>query len=256
MPSALITGATSGIGYHFARRLAADGFDLVLVARSRDTLQQVADELHSEFGIECDVLRADLGRLADCRRVEHRLTDRPVDLLVNNAGFGLYEGDFLEHDLDAEDALLMVNVRAVMRLTYAALGPMVSAGAGSIINVSSVASFAPDPKAPTYAASKAWVTSFTEGVRAQVAPNGVKVLALTPGLVPTEFQHRAGVEAHVPGLFWLDPDDVVDTALSDLQAGRGISVPGVAYRAVRVAMQMTPRRIYMPLSGALIKRFT
>jgi len=82
------------------------------------------------------------------------------------------------------------------------------------------------------------------------------VLALTPGLVPTEFQQRAGVEAHVPGLFWLDPDDVVDTALSDLQAGRGISVPGVAYRAVRVAMQMTPRRIYMPLSGALIKRFT
>ena len=256
MPSALITGATSGIGYHFARRLASDGFDLVLVARTRETLQEVADELSAEFGVECEVLRADLGRLTDCRRVENRLTDQPVDLLVNNAGFGLYDGDFIEHDLETEDELLMVNVRAVMRLTYAALGPMVQRGKGAVINVSSVASFAPDGKAPTYAASKAWVTSFTQGVQQQVAGSGVRMLALTPGLVPTEFQERAGVQASVPGLFWLDPDDVVDTALKDLAAGHGVSVPGMAYRAVRVAMQMTPRRLYMPLSDALMKRFT
>lgn len=256
MPSALITGATSGIGYHFARRLAADGFDLVLVARTRETLQEVAEELQSEFGVECEVLRADLGRLADCRRVENRLTDQPVDLLVNNAGFGLYEGDFIEHDVEAEDQLLMVNVRAVMRLTYAALGPMLERGEGAIINVSSVASFAPDGMAPTYAASKAWVTSFTEGVREQVSGRGVQMLALTPGLVPTDFQERAGVEATVPGVFWLDPDDVVNTALRDLAAGRGVSVPGMAYRAIRVAMQMTPRRIYMPLSGRLMRQFT
>lgn len=256
MPTALITGATSGIGYHFARRLASDGFDLILVARTRETLTELAEELTAEFGVDCQVLRADLGRLADCRRVENALTDGRVDLLVNNAGFGLYEGDFIEHDLEAEDEMLMVNIRAVMRLTYAALGPMVERGQGSIINVSSVASFAPDGKAPTYAASKAWVTAFTQGLREQVADRGVALLALTPGLVPTGFQERAGVEANVPGLFWLDPESVVDTALKDLRAGHGVSVPGLAYKAIRVAMQLTPRRVYLPLSGALTQRLT
>jgi short-subunit dehydrogenase len=255
MPTALITGATSGIGHQFARRLASEGYDLVLVARTRETLQEVAAELE-EQGVTCTVVRADLGRLADCRRVESLLTDRTVDLLVNNAGFGLYEGDFIEHDLDAEDELLMVNVRAVLRLTYAALGPMLERGEGAIINVSSMASYAPDGKAPTYAASKAWVTAFTEGVRAQVSGSGVRLLALTPGLVPTGFQQRAGVEARVPGAFWLDAGTVVDTALKDLRAGRGVSVPGLAYRALRVAMQVTPRRVYLPLSGALTNRLT
>jgi short-subunit dehydrogenase len=256
MPSALITGATSGIGLHFARRLAEDGYDLVLVARSRERLKETARTLQLEHAVHCEVLRADLGRLADCRRVENRLTDRPVDLLVNNAGLGLYDGDFTEHDLEAEDHLLMVNVRAVLRLTYAALGPMLERGEGAIINVSSMASFAPDPNAPTYAASKAWVTSFTEGLREQVNGSGVRMLALTPGLVPTEFQERAGVQARVPAPFWLDADQVVDTALADLRAGRGVSVPGIAYRAIRVAMQLTPRRVYLPLSGTLQKRLT
>ena len=256
MPTALITGATSGIGLHFAQRLATDGYDLVLVARTRDTLQKVAASLQLEHAVTCEVLRADLGRLADCRRVENRLTDQPVDLLVNNAGLGLYDGDFVEHDLEAEDHLLMVNVRAVLRLTYAALGPMLERGDGAIINVSSMASFAPDPNAPTYAASKAWVTSFTEGLREQVNGSGVRLLALTPGLVPTEFQERAGVQARVPAPFWLDADQVVDTALADLRAGRGVSIPGIAYRAIRVAMQLTPRRVYLPLSGTLQKRLT
>ncbi len=256
MPTALITGASSGIGLHFARRLACDGYDLVLVARSRERLTQTAQVLQHEHGVTCEVLRADLGRLADCRRVERRLTDVPLDLLVNNAGIGLYDGDFVDHDLEAEDHLLMLNVRAVLRLTHAALGPMLQRGQGAIINVSSMASFAPDPNAPTYAASKAWVTSFTEGLREQVNGSGVRLLALTPGLVPTEFQERAGVQARVPSPFWLDPDDVVDTALADLRAGRGVSVPGVAYRAVRLAMQLTPRRVYLPLSDTLQKRLT
>ncbi len=256
MPKALITGATSGIGYHFARQLADEGYDLILVARTKQNLDSVAQELEDEFDVGCQVLRADLGRVVDCRRVENVLTDEPIDLLVNNAGFGLYEGDFIEHDLDAEDEMLMVNVRAVLRLTYAAVGPMIERGEGAVINVSSVASFAPDSKAPTYAASKAWVTSFTQGLREQLSGSGVQLLALTPGLVPTDFQQRAGVEANVPSVFWLDPRDVVDTALKDLRSGRGISVPGIAYRAIRLAMQMTPRRVYLPLSGALTRRLT
>lgn len=256
MPTALITGATSGIGYAFARRLAADGFDLVLVARTRERLQEVAAELHDEFDVQTQVLRADLAKLADCRRVENALTDQSIDLLVNNAGFGLYEGDFLSHDLETEDEMVLVNVRAVLRLTYAAVGPMVERGEGAVINVSSVASFAPDPMAPTYAASKAWVTAFTQGLREQLAGTGVNLLALTPGLVPTGFQDRAGVEANVPSLFWLDADAVVDTALQDLRSGHGVSVPGLAYRAIRVAMQYTPRRLYLPLTGALMQRLT
>jgi short-subunit dehydrogenase len=255
MPTALITGATSGIGKHFAHRLAHDGHDVILVARTAARLDEVARELSEQYGVACEVLPADLSRLPDTRRVEKRLS-RGVDLLVNNAGFGLYEGTFVEHDLRDEDELLLVNVRAVLRLTHAALGPMMERGSGGIINVSSVASFAPDAVAPTYAASKAWVTSFTQGVREQVSGSGVRIMALTPGLVPTEFQVRAGVDAHVPGALWLDPEDVVDTALRDLATGRGISIPGMAYRAVRLAMQYTPRSVYLPLSANLLKRFT
>ena len=233
MTTALVTGATSGIGLHFARRLAADGHDLVLVARTASNLEGLAAELGEQHGITAETLQADLTRITDCRRVEQRLSDpeRPVDLL-------------------------MVNVRAVMRLTHAALGPMLERGTGSILNVSSVASFAPDAVAPTYAASKAWVTSFSQGLREQVSGSGVRVLALTPGLVPTGFQDRAGVQAHVPGALWLDPDDVVDTALKDLAAGRGVSIPGLPYRAVSLAMRLTPRSIYLPLSNSLLRRLT
>lgn len=147
MPSALITGATSGIGLHFARRLAEDSWCFVLVARSREHLKETAQTLQLEHAVRCEVLRADLGRIADCRRVENRLTDRPVDLLVNNAGLGLYDGDSANTICGSKDHLLMVNVRAVLRLTYAALGPMLERGKGAVINVSSMASFAPDPNA-------------------------------------------------------------------------------------------------------------
>ncbi len=258
MTTALVTGATSGIGLHFARRLAADGHDLVLVARTESNLEGLAADLADQHGIAAEALRADLTHITDCRRVEQRLCDpgRPIDLLINNAGFGLYDGDFADHDIRVEDDLLMVNVRAVMRLTHAALGPMLERGTGSIVNVSSVASFAPDAVAPTYAASKAWVTSFSQGLREQVSGSGVRVLALTPGLVPTGFQDRAGVQAHVPGALWLDPDNVVDTALKDLAAGHGVSIPGLPYRAVSLAMRLTPRSIYLPLSNSLLRRLT
>lgn len=254
MPTALITGATSGIGKHFAQRLAADGYDLVLVARTQQRLERTAADLHFGSGVNVEVIVADLAKLPDTRRVERRLA-LGVDLLVNNAGIGLYDGPFAEHSIDAEDGLLSVNIRAVMRLTHAALGPMLASGAGDVINVSSVASFAPDAVAPTYAASKAWVTSFSQGLREQLIGSGVQVLALTPGLVPTEFQARAGVDARAPGVLWLDPDHVVETALKDLRAGRGVSIPGLPYRAVSLAMRFTPRRVYMPLSKGLLGRF-
>lgn len=258
MPTALITGGNSGIGLQFARRLAADGYDLVLVARNRERLEFVADELTKQYGVLVTSLPADLATPTACRRVEKRLADahRPVDLLVNNAGFGLYGGSFAQHDVDAEDGLLKVNVRAVMRLTHAALGPMLERGNGDIINVSSVASFAPDPLAPTYAASKAWVTTFSQGLREQLVGTGVRLLVLTPGLVRTEFQTRAGVDATAPDLLWLEAEQVVDTALKDLRAGRGTSTPGTSYRAMAIAMRLAPRSLYLPLSRSLQRRFT
>ncbi|MEZ5186518.1 MAG: SDR family oxidoreductase [Candidatus Nanopelagicales bacterium] len=258
MPTALITGGTSGIGLSFAQHMAREGFDLVLVARTRSRLDAVAADLRRETGVAVETIRADLSKTRDCHLVERRLADpdAPVDLLVNNAGFGLYAGDFVDHELADEDRLIMVNVRAVMRLTHTALGPMLARSKGEIINVSSVASFAPDPLAPTYAASKAWVTSFTEGLREQLSGTGVRLMALTPGLVPTEFQERAGVDAHAPAAFWLDADDVVEAAMKDLRAGHGISLPGAAYRALALAMRHTPRRVFLPLSERLQRRWT
>lgn len=258
MPTALVTGATTGIGNRFAHELAAEGYDLVIVARTLSRLEAVAGELAERHGVGVEVLPVDLSKPRECRDVERRLADseRPVDLLVNNAGFGLYDGDFVDHKVDTEDMLLQVNVRAVMRLTHAALGPMIARGAGDIINVSSVASFAPDALAPTYAASKAWVTSFSQGLRTQLAGSGVRLLALTPGLVPTEFEATAGVDVHAPGILWLDADDVVRSALRDLRAGHGVSIPGRHYQVLSLAMRLTPRSIYLPLSQRLLHRFT
>jgi short-subunit dehydrogenase len=258
MPTALITGGNSGIGLQFARRLAAEGYDLVLVARDQARLEFAADELNKQFGVDVTCMPADLGKSPACKRVEARLRnpDCPIDLLINNAGFGIYVDDFAEHDVDDEDQLLSVNVRAVMRLTHAALPPMIARGQGDIINVSSLASFAPDPLSPTYAASKAWVTTFSQGLREQLSGTGVRLLVLTPGLVHTEFQQRAGVDATAPGVLWLPVADVVDTALKDLRAGHGVSTPGMPYRALALAMRLTPRSLYLPLSGSLQRRFT
>ena len=256
--TALVTGATAGIGHEFATQLAARGHDLVLVARDTARLEETAGRLRAAYGIEVEVLTADLSDRAQTEVVAARLAevDRPVDLLINNAGIGLYDGAFADHSIEAEEQLLRINVRAVMRLTHAALGPMIGRGSGDILNVSSVASFAPDATAPTYAASKAWVTSFSEGLRAQLSGTGVRVTVLAPGLVPTEFQQSAGVDPQAPAVFWLDPDDVVDTALRDLRQGHGVSIPGLQYRAVAMAMRLTPRRLYLPLSQRLTKRLT
>lgn len=252
MPTALITGASSGIGAAFARKLATEGYALVLVARDEQRLTSLALTLHADHGIDVEVLPADLSKVAECRRVERRAAD--VELLINNAGIGVYGGDFADHDIRDEDRLLAVNIRAVMRVTHAAVDAMVRRGQGDIINVSSIASFAPDPVSPTYAASKAWVTSFSQGLREQLSGTGVQVMALAPGLVPTEFQQRAGVTPQVPGALWLDVDAVVEQALDDLRSGHGVSIPGAHYRAVSLAMRMMPRSVYMPLANRLQRR--
>ena len=249
MPTALVTGATAGIGAAFARQLAARGHDLVLVARDEARLRAMADSLPTSV----EVLPADLASDEGCARVEWRCGEG-VDLLVNNAGLGA-KGSFHAVPREDEEHLLRLNVRAVMRLTHAALPPMLERGAGEVVNVSSVAGFVPGGRGATYGASKAWVTSFSESLALQYADRGIRVLALCPGFTRTEFHARAEMDTSgIPDRLWLDADDVVRTGLADLAAGKAISIPGASYKAVVAANRLVPTSVRARLVRGLSSR--
>jgi len=253
MTTALVTGATAGIGAAFTRQLAARGHDLVLVARDAARLESAAQQLRT-YGVQVEVLAADLGDDEGCAAVEKRCA-AGVDVLVNNAGLGT-KGDFHEIDLEHEEHMLRVNVRAVMRLTHAALPSMVARGSGAIVNVSSVAGFAPGARAVTYSASKAYVTNFSESLHLQYAEHGVKVLALCPGFTRTEFHSRADMDiSGVPERMWLDAEQVVATALADLDKGKSLSVPGAQYKAIVGATRVIPPSVQRTVLRGLQSRF-
>jgi short-subunit dehydrogenase len=240
-PVALITGPTSGIGAGYARRYARDGYDLVLVARDVERLQQLAGELEALTGRAggVEILPADLAETADRDMVADRLS-RAVRVLVNNAGFGT-TGEFWETDAAQLQAQLDVNVTAVMHLTRAALPAMLEAGAGTVINVASVAGLLPG-RGSTYSASKAWVVSFSEGLANSLHGTGVGVHAVCPGYVHTEFHERAGIDmTKLPSFLWLEVDDVVNESLADVAKGKVMIIPGVQYKALVGAGRMIPR---------------
>jgi short-subunit dehydrogenase len=237
----MITGPTSGLGTGFARRYAIDGHDLVLVARDVDRLQSLAAELHDEAGAEVEVLPADLAVAADRERVAQRLA-KGVRILVNNAGFGT-SGEFWTADFASLQAQLDVNVTAVMQLTHAALPPMLDAGAGTVINVASVAGLLPG-RGSTYSASKAWVVAFSEGLANGLGGTGVGVHALCPGFVRTEFHERAGIDmAGTPSFLWLEVADVVRDCLADVAKGHVVIVPGLQYKVLTTGGRMVPRNL-------------
>ncbi|MBM0238974.1 SDR family oxidoreductase [Micromonospora sp. ATA32] len=239
---ALVTGATAGIGAAFARRLAADGWHLVLVARDVARLDESAAELTGRYGRQVETIPADLSTDDGCARIERRLADgSPIDLLVNNAGISL-NTPFLRSTVEDEARLLRLNVHAVMRLTLAALRPMTERRNGTVINVSSVAGFGAVMPGSTYSASKAWVTNFSESVGQSARPFGVRVMALCPGYTRTEFHDRAGINmSKTPEWMWLQADDVVDEALRDLRKGKMVSVPGWRYKLAVAGLRHAPR---------------
>ena len=250
MPIALVTGASSGIGLVFARELARRGHDLVVVARSKDKLDSLATSLSS---VDVEVIGADLADDAGMAVVEERLrsTERPVDLLVNNAGFGT-TGRFAELPIEEEDQEIRLNVLALTRLTGAAVPGMVSRRRGAVLNVASIAAFQPTPGTATYGGTKAYVLSFTQALREELRGTGVKALVLCPGFTKTEFQERANYE--VKGLaarLWQTPEDVVTAALSALDRDAGVCVPGWQNKVAAGATHLTPRRLLPRLAGII-----
>ncbi|GGS85800.1 dehydrogenase [Planobispora rosea] len=250
MPSALITGATAGIGAAFARRLAADGFSLVLVARDEKRLRSSAEELRLRYGVEAEVLPADLTAEDGLTAVEERLRGG-IDLLVNNAGFG-HPGAFLEVPVADELRMLKLHCEAVLRLTLAALPGMKERDRGAVINVASVAAFF---TRGTYSASKAWVVNFSESAAAELAGSRVRVMALCPGFVRTEFHDRASMDTSgIPGFLWLSAGDVVDAAMRDLALGTWVSVPDLRYKAIVAVGRLIPSSVAGRISGRLGRR--
>jgi uncharacterized protein len=250
--SALVTGASSGIGESMVRLLAERGVAQVIVARRGDRLHELA-ERHP--GIE--VLAADLTTADGLAAVEARITSsaEPIELVVNNAGFGT-SGEFHTLDADRLDDEIALNIRALTRLSRAALGVMVPRRSGYLMNVSSVASFQPAPKLAVYAATKAYVTSLTESLHEEVRGTGVKVTALCPGLTRTEFQSVSNTESYAdsyPGFAWMSADDVARAGLDDVAKGKALSVPGAIYKGLAMMTGITPRGLTRRLSS-LVQR--
>jgi short-subunit dehydrogenase len=252
---AWVTGASTGIGAAFARRLARDGFDLALVARSRDRLSHLAAELSEAHGVRCDVVPADLTAASALQQVAERVADdAALELMVNNAGFGT-SGAFAELDPDREEEEIRLNVVALTRLTRAALPRMIARGHGAVINVSSMAAFQPAPHNATYAATKAFVNSFSEALYEEVRGTGVRVQALCPGFTRTEFQDRAGIDASgIPSFAWMSPDAVVDASLAALQRGDAVCVPGIGNRLVVATTAAMPRAVVRRIVGVAVRR--
>ena len=250
--TALVTGASSGIGRAFAVELARRGTDLVVVARRQDKLEELAAELASAVKVE--VLAADLADPDQLAEVEARLADaeRPIDLLVNNAGFGT-AGPFHELPVEREDEEIRLNVLALVRLTRAALPGMVERRRGSVVNLSSVSGEQPLPGWATYAATKAFVTSFSRAIAAELKGSGVHVLNVLPGFTRTEFQSHGNFGQHfIPGPVWMTAEQVARKSLKALDRGRSEVVPGPQNRFVALMTRLSP----WPLTRLVLKGAT
>jgi short-subunit dehydrogenase len=245
--TALITGATAGIGESFAHQLASAGKNLVLVARDEVRLNRLAGELRTKYAIQVEVLKADLSDRMQLASVVHRAALDDIELVVNNAGFGIKQA-FAGGAIEAEQNLLDVLVTAVMRISHATLPGMLERDKGGVINVSSVAGWM---SSGTYSSAKAWVTSFSESLATAHKKSNVHVMALCPGFTKTEFHSRANMETStIPNWMWLDVDKVVAKALTDFKKQKPVSVPGLQYKFLSMVAQYFPRPFVRKISVA------
>lgn len=238
---ALVTGASSGIGLEICKKLAKEGTDLVIVARREDLLE----ELSKELDVDVEVITADLKTKKDLDTICDRLSqdEKPIDLLVNNAGFGTY-GKFVDLNIKTEQDMIKVNIIALQRLAYCAAKTMAERKRGWILNVSSIASFAPYPRCATYAATKAFVTSFSEALRSELEDSGIVVSALCPGPVKTEFQKISNINLDVmPNIAVMKPDEVAEIALNDFAKKKAIIIPGLPMKATHAIIKLAPASI-------------
>ena len=251
---ALVTGASSGIGAGFVEALARRQWDLVLVARRRERLAEMAKRLRERREIEVEIEAADLTEPADLARVVASIEASVPDLLVNNAGMGSL-GEFAGLDPAREMAQVQLNVAAPLRLSRAALPGMIARGHGSIINVSSLAGFQPIPFNATYGATKAFVLSFSEALHEELRGTGVHVQVLCPGFTRTEFQEQAGMDASgVPGFAWMEVDQVVEASLHGLERGELLCIPGPANRLLAAVQRAAPHALTRRLARELMSR--
>lgn len=243
---ALITGASSGIGAEFAKQLATRNYDLVLVARRQERLNELAGSLQQSYGITAETLQADLASEPGLAAVEQRIApSENLDLLVNNAGFGTL-GYFHRLDVSSQDEMHRLHVLATLRLAHAALPRMIARKSGGIINVSSVAGFWQSPGSVSYCATKHWMNSFTKGLALELRAIGspVKVQALCPGFTLSEFHDVARMDRNlVPKAWWMTAEQVVSESLQGLEQGRELVVPGLRYRLVVFFMQRLPQSL-------------
>ena len=250
MATALITGGTAGIGAAFARALAARGDDLVLVARNADRLSEMATELKERYAVNVETVVADLAIRADVAGIAERLTslEQPIDMVINNAGFGV-RAKLTDADTTRHEQAIDVMIRAVLMLGAAAGRTMRQRGSGTIINVSSTAGFV---AMGSYSAIKAWVTTYTESLANELHGTGVRVTALCPGYVRTEFHERAGINmGSLPQLMWLDADRLVADCLNDAAAGKVVSIPSKRDKVMITICEHLPHRAVRAISRRL-----
>jgi|UniRef100_UPI004049E446 uncharacterized protein len=236
---ALVTGASVGIGESFTRLLAKQGYNIALVARDEVRLHERADSLREKFGVQTFVLVADLATDAGCKVVEDYISTYPIEVLINNAGFGI-KYPFTMSALQAEQDLLDVLVRTPMRLMHVILPGMKERNSGTIINVSSVASFI---AGGTYSAAKSYLTVLTEAVNTEVKGTNIKVSALCPGFTRTEFHQRGKMKmSGLPDFMWLNSDKLVEQSWKDAQANKPVSIPGWQYKLLVGVISTVPRK--------------
>ena len=250
--AALVTGASAGIGAAIARELAGRGHDLILVARREQRLRSLAEELSSEHAVTAEVIAADLSQADERERLHSGIAERGrwVEVLVNNAGFGS-RGRFVDSDTARMVEMVEVNVAAVVDLSGRFLPGMANRGRGAVINIASAASFQPIPGTAVYAASKAFVLSFSEAIRTEMRGTGVTITAVCPGPVETEFTEAAGmsgVEDETPGAFWTSAEDVARHAVEGAAADKRVVVPGAIYKASTLLGQHSPRALLLPIA--------